>query len=120
MKHYFLNRAVRDAMGTNEPAVKAAIAIIANNAFNIAAEPEGIWKREGGVRVNGRQIAIKKDIVIDDFGPHTLDETAEEKATVDAIMAIAEKIEKYGIEPVRTTYGECTIGDPLRCLIAGP
>jgi hypothetical protein len=119
---YDLEPKIRAEMAQDEPAVKAALCKIANSSFATAdQQPEGIFKFEGGVRVNNKNILIKGAFVraASRLG---IDETptAEEIAVVDAIKQVASIIETNGIAAVREQYGECKKGDPLRDLMEGP
>ncbi|MDB5492474.1 MAG: hypothetical protein JWO78_2323 [Micavibrio sp.] len=135
MQSYKLSPAIRKKMAEDEPAVKSAIAKIANAEFGIFGDTDGIGKYEGGVLVNTREIAIKTNCVMDDWR-RCIDPTPEEVAVVKAIDKVAAIIrgeknilrrimnavreEPQGIRKVRALYGECTSHDPLRSLLEGP
>lgn len=64
---------------------QACISIIAHKNMGLKVEKiEGINKFEGGIRLNGREIAIKPFGVIDDF-QRTEEATLEEDAVAKAI-----------------------------------
>lgn len=115
MQHYELPAKIRAAMAQDEPAVKSALAQIANAAFGRGGMPQGIYKYEGGIVVNGREIAIKDKIITDDWH-RAAAPTDEEAATARAIEQVAELIRKNGVASLRARYGACTHGDPLRAL----
>lgn len=96
--------------------VQGAIAAIANSGFSLGSPPKGIFKYEGGVVVNNREIAIKKDILVDDWS-HKIDPSPEEIAVFYAIATVARKVEHGGIEAL-IDYSPCDYGDPLRMLIS--
>lgn len=113
MKEYDLSEKIREEMAKDEPAVKAALCIIANQSFDTRSErPQGIFKFEGGIRVNMREIAIHRTGVIDDWR-RSAEPTTEEQAVADAIGEVASIIEKQGITSVRKKFGECKIGNNL-------
>ncbi len=119
MHTYHLPKKIRETMAQNEPAVKAALSKIANKEFGIQGLPQGIGKYEGGIKVNNREIAIRHNYVMDDWHK-TQRQTPEETAVVKAIEEVKSIILRHGIKAVKARYGECTLGDPLRDLIAGP
>lgn len=119
MLEYSLRAKIREEIKKDEPAVKAALCKIANRNFGDQGKIRGIHKNEGGIAVNGCEIAIKGNYVIDDW-KSPVDPTEEERAAVDAIAEVASIIETEGVESLREKYGECNRGDPLRLLMAGP
>ncbi len=123
---YELSDAVRRAMAKNEPVIKAALCKIANKTFSLEGErAEGIHKYEGGVVVNRKEIAIKHNLIVDDWGDRSLDTpTAEELAVSYALQKVSSQISEAespdkALEILEQNYGSCTRGDPLRDLI-GP
>lgn len=52
---------------------------------------EGIFKYEGGVKINGKEIAIKKEWVIEDWG-RPKEEIPEEAAVIDAMTEVIELV----------------------------
>jgi hypothetical protein len=99
--------------------VKAAIATIANQKCGVETfEVTGIFKWEGGVVVNRREIAIKSGYVVDDFVRRGVPDlvTKEEQATVDAVLEVALMLEEHGIKWLEK-FAPCDTGDPLRCLL---
>lgn len=120
MLMYSVSQDARELMNRDPARVKSAIATIANQKCGVESfEVEGIFKWEGGVVVNLRQIAIKSGYVVDDFGSRRGDidgPTKEEQATVDAINEVALLLEKEGIQSL-AKMEPCRTGDPLRCLL---
>ncbi|MFP4313053.1 MAG: hypothetical protein ACLFR0_01890 [Alphaproteobacteria bacterium] len=114
--NYDLSDNIRKMMAQDEPAVKSALCKIANASFETAnEEPCGIGKYEGGIRVNRREIVIKANFIAEDWQRKRVI-IPEETAVLHAIQEVAYLLEKHGIKAVRERYGECHIGDPLRCL----
>jgi hypothetical protein len=113
---YTLSQAMRDEFAKNEPAVKAALCVLANQRFLGTTKPEGIGKYEGGIVVNGREIAIKRDAVMDDWIGREERPTEEERVTAEAIETLARIVSQHGIDYIKKTYGQCHSGDPLRAL----
>jgi len=113
--NYELPREVRIKMQQDEPAVKAAIARIANEKFGITTPPRGIGKYEGGVRVNNLEIAIKDSYVMEDWR-RSGKPLPEEQAVVDAINLVGAIVQASGTSKLVEKYGRCDVGDPLRCL----
>ncbi|MCB9978517.1 MAG: hypothetical protein H6862_02770 [Rhodospirillales bacterium] len=92
------------------------MAVLANEKLGARdIEPGGIFKYEGGVRVNGREIAIKGDYLLDDFGDRG-DPTSEERATLDSIMEIFGRAREEGTDFLEKEYAGPHYGlcDPLR------
>lgn len=105
---------MRKAMAKDPAAVKAALCTIANRHFETASNsPMGIYKAEGGVRVNGRDIVIHADSVVDD-NKIANEPTPEEQAVVAVIAEVAEIVKNRGVKALRADYGECIKGDPLQ------
>lgn len=118
MKDYAIGFEVKELLKQDMPRVKAAIATLANAKFLGNHAIEGIYKNEGGVRVNGKEIAIYSSYVVHDFGVRGRNPpTPEEEATVDAIMEVAKQVEANGLEWLES-YEPCEIGDPLRRLVS--
>jgi hypothetical protein len=119
MKQYELNKQeianLRRLMDLDHEKVKRAIFEEANRIIGHTpnAEMDGIFKYEGGVNCNQREIAIKNGWVADDWRGASLVESPEEAAVVQAIHKVAEldSFSLYGIV-------KCTCGDPLRDLYA--
>jgi hypothetical protein len=83
---YTLTAEDRAALAQHHRSVQAAIAVLANRKLGVAAPPEGIGKWEGGVRVNGREIAIHAGNVQDDWR-RSREPRPEERAVVAAIRS---------------------------------
>ena len=116
MLEYQLDSKIRRRMRRAEPVVKAALCVIANERFGYTETPQGIFKYEGGIVVNGREIAIGERAVRDDWD-RPKNPTPEEKAVVDAIVEVAKIIETEGLAVLTKRYGNCRIGAPLRRLV---
>lgn len=118
MQEYVISKEAREIFATDMARVKTAIATIANQRFG-ECEIRGILKSVGGVSVNGRDIVIKSDCVVDDFGVRgNVQATPEEQAVVDAIHAVEQEVLENGIECLEK-YRPCLFGDPLRSLVSG-
>lgn len=116
MQSYVISKEAREIFATDIDRVKAAIATIANERFG-QCEIRGILKSGGGVSVNDRDIAIKSDCVVDDFGVRgNVQATPEEQAVVDAILAVEQDVLENGIECI-SKYRPCLFGDPLSNLV---
>lgn len=118
MLEYTLSAKTRAKMAKEHRAVQTAISSIANQSFRNPGPPDGIGKYEGGVRVNGREICIRKNNVMDDWTRAITSVTPEERAVVNAIGIVAAQVEQEGIQSIRP-YGFCRSGDPLRAMFAG-
>lgn len=76
--------------------VHGFIIIYAHQAMGL--DPDnimGIYKYEGGVSINGKEIAIYRDSVRDDW-LNSLEKTPEEQAVVNGIQKFFEKIDLSG------------------------
>lgn len=109
---------VRTIMAQNEPVIKAALFQIANIGFDTKHDqPSGIWKYGGGIKVNGRDIAIYRDHLQDDDpnGPRKrgAEVTPEERVTLEAINYVTLLVQNFGIYALEAMYGECYEGNPL-------
>lgn len=123
MLDYALKDSTRKKMAREPRAVQIAISKIANEKFGSPHDPQGIGKYEGGVRVNNREICIRKNNVSDDWKRYSLDPTPEEQAVIDAITQISETIEKNGLKSIRPYFNEqFYMADPLRSMldVGGP
>lgn len=118
MLEYTLDLVTRSQIGTNEPAVKAALCVIANAKFGTDTPISGVYRAEGGIVVNGRDIRIS-DNVIEDVAYKDANPTAEEQATLQAIQEVQTIIENEGIQTLQSKYGTCEKGNPLKALITG-
>jgi metal-dependent amidase/aminoacylase/carboxypeptidase family protein len=116
MQDYQISKSVRAEFAKEIRRVQAAIAIRANRQFECDCT-DGIFKCEGGVVVNEREIAIHQSYVVDDYGVRGRNPaTPEEQAVVDAIMSVAADVEAKGIG-ILADVEPCRVGDPLRFLI---
>ena len=116
MKYYSISKESKAELSKDIRLVQGAIATIANSAFSINSEPRGIFKYEGGVVVNGSEIAIHSGFVKDDWVRHA-EPSPEEIAVANAIEAVASEAEADGIIALEG-YSRCDNGDPLRMLIS--
>lgn len=120
MLQYTLPENIRAAIAEDEPAVKAALCIIANQNFATKDHPpQGIGKYEGGIKVNGKEIAIRGNYVIADW-KRPREPIAEEQAVVGAITKVADIIQRQGVATLKERYGTCEIGNPLINLMGMP
>lgn len=120
MIHYELDADTRARMAADPAAVKAAIAILANQRLGAdVTMPRGIFKYEGGVVVNGKEIAIKREGVMDDWSYDPAPKP-EEEAVVWAIAEAARITIAQGVEALAARFGRCNYGDPLRDLLDIP
>jgi hypothetical protein len=104
---------VRELFRSRHAKVKRALSVYANERFGFT-EYRGIFKCEGGIVVNGREIAIMSGYVKDDWN-RSGKEKPEEIAVVDAINRLVAECQTdseclKNFEPLMS-------GDPLRCLI---
>ncbi|MDD3371084.1 MAG: hypothetical protein PHE27_04575 [Alphaproteobacteria bacterium] len=114
----------REALRPYNRAFQIAVAEIANRKMGIAQNmPQGIFKYEGGVLVNQKEIVIYAEIVREDsLRRHqeieSNDPTPEENATAEAITELSEAFEKSGISTLLPFLPKAHIfmGDPLRRL----
>jgi hypothetical protein len=98
--------------------LQTAICILANQKLDLTPEvPEFIFRWEGGVIVNRREITIKADYVVDSTGMYERETSPEEQAVVDSIMELVEAWKAQGVACV-TGYTPPTVlpGDPLRSM----
>ena len=115
MLHYELSPQMRLILKEHHRAVQGAIAVLANTQFGTIVQPQGIFKYEGGVVVNKREIAIHEDYVIDDW-KKVGEPTAEETAVVDAITAV-EGLWRVNGRAAVAAFPAVFHGDPLRCML---
>jgi len=116
MRDFLIHKETKELFKQDLRRVQSAIASLANQKFGKEGI-EGINKSEGGVRVNGCEIAIHKDYVVDDFGVRGRNPpTPEEDAVGEAIEKIARDVEANGIECL-SCYEPCNEGNPLRSLV---
>jgi hypothetical protein len=73
--------------------LQTGVSVLANRKPGSHEKPDGIYKREGGVTCNGREIAILGDFVKDDFG-RSWEETPEEVAVVEALEGLVGRVNK--------------------------
>jgi hypothetical protein len=113
---------MRTAMAAHGRLIQGAIAMIAHEVMGKQiAEPEGIGKYEGGVIVNGREIAIKHGYVTDDWNRQR-EATPEETAVVHAIAQVRQMWEigehtEQGGATMLSRFKPARVGDPLRQLL---
>lgn len=115
MTRYDLSDRDRRRLASRHRAVQAAIAAVANRKLG-ASEEGGIFKREGVVVVGGREIAIKRDHVRDDFRRGG-ESTAEERAVAEAIAEVADLVRRHGPEALAPYWPLTPAGDPLRAML---
>lgn len=115
MLNYELPTKLRKQMAKSEPAVKAALCALANKNFSSSFRAEGICKVGGGIVVNGEDIYIAPTYIVNDNRPKAT-ATAEEIATLNAIITVSNIIDERGIKHLKATFGECHLGDRLRDL----
>lgn len=80
-------------------AFQAGVATLANLKCGLKPpfRVDGIYKAEGGVVVNGKEIAIKRAWVVDDFGPRGASPAIpEETATVEAMQELIQRVKDGG------------------------
>ncbi len=114
MLRYDMSRDTRKAMAPHARLVQGAIAVLANRQLGGDETPHAIFKTEGGVVVNRREIAIKSDYVIDDFRKDTAP-TPEEEAVVAAIQGVQEIWDRDGAAGL-AAFSPPEMGDPLRSM----
>lgn len=109
---------LRTAMAPHARLIQGAIAMLAHEAMGKQiADPKGIGKHEGGVVVNGREIAIKHGYVTDDWNRQK-DATPEETAVVTAITQVRELWNTGGGDAgILGRFKPSSEGDPLRDLL---
>jgi len=93
---------------------QAAVATVANEKMGTpTTQPKGIFKTEGGVVVNGREIVIHQDFVQDDWATGARTETPEEVRTVEAIQEVLDG-KHNGLYFPKETLVAFRMADPLR------
>jgi hypothetical protein len=119
MKKYTLPPEDRLALAPFHREFQAAVAVLANRTVGVdVSRPEGIGKWEGGVKVNGLEIAIKDDYVAEDW-KRTGETRPEEIAVAEAIETLAANFKTHGgttFEQYRDV-AKTMYGDPLRSAI---
>ena len=115
MLRYDLTDEDRAALGPHHRRVQAAIAVIANLNRGIDAEPEGIGKYEGGVKVDKCEIAIFANHVQDDWQKQA-EPSLEEDAVVCAIRTVVGIFRRDGADGLRK-FALPRDGDPLRSML---
>lgn len=115
MQQYEISGLVKTEMVKDLPRVKTAIATIANLAIGIDTELKPVYVYEGGVNVNGCEILIHNNYVIDDWAKPT-EPTKEEIATANAILEVADILTQNGISALNN-YKPFNMGSPLRMLV---
>jgi hypothetical protein len=113
-----ISELARTEMAKDLPRVKAAISTIANTHMGIDTELRPVYVSGGGVNVNGCEIVIGNNYVIDDW-LKTTEPTREEIATVSAILEVAAILEQSKITGL-DQYQPFHMGSPLRMLITTP
>jgi hypothetical protein len=90
--------------------VQRAIATLANEELGARLAPQGIQRAEGGVKIRGAEVKIKKSSV---SGPPGCE--AEERAVVNAITRVIE-LWRTGNKALPDHFCErgWVMGDPLR------
>ena len=97
MLHYELSPQDRETLRPFHRGVQVLIEKRANESLGkTISEPKGIFKIEGGVVVNGTEIAIKERYVMDDWKPFSDQPTEEETATVAAINSVVKDFKEKG------------------------
>lgn len=117
MAEFTLKDSTRRRMAREHRAVQIAISSIANLAFGSPHGPCGIGQYQGGVRVNGREITLRKNHANDEYN-RGRDDTPEELAVVAAIHQIADVIELQGIGAIKLyKHIPCDMKDQLRSML---
>lgn len=116
MLDYTLKDEIRAEMAQAHRTVQIAISAIANQSFGCQDDPDGIGKYQGGVKVNGQEICIRKFHVMDDWKRSVDVATPEEQATVVAIEAVAQLVEAGGLAALAPYEGRPSDWDPLRSM----
>jgi len=105
---------VRELFRSHHARVKRALSVYANERFGFT-EYRGIFKYEGGIVVNGLEIAILSGCVQDDWDRRSVGEKPEEVAVVEAIKRLV--AECQADPECLMKFEPLNYGDPLRCLI---
>ena len=105
---------VRELFRSHHARVKRALSVYANERFGFT-EYQGILKWEGGIVVNGLEIAIGSGYVQDDWDRRSGGEKPEKIAVVEAINRLV--AECQADPECLMKFEPLTYGDPLRCLI---
>lgn len=105
---------VRELFRIHHARVKRALSVYANERFGFT-EYRGIFKCEGGIVVNGCEIAMLPGWVQDDWDRGGGDEKPEEIAVVEAIKRLV--AECQADPECLMKFEPLSYGDPLRCLI---
>ncbi len=117
---YDVPRHVRVLMCSRQAEVKAALCKIANAHMEMIHPAAGIAVHEGGVRVNGRDIVIRRHEIRDLANTEEDIVTAEENAVAEAVHKVSHIIQTQGIGALSGKYGACDTGEPLRGLVKTP
>jgi hypothetical protein len=105
---------VRELFRSHHARVKRALSVYANERFGVT-EHRGILKWEGGIVVNGLEIAIGSGYVQDDWDRRSGSQKQEEIAVVEAINRLVSECQA---DPeCLMKFEPLNYGDPLRCLI---
>lgn len=116
MKHFNIPQSDRSMLEPHHRRFQASVSKLANSKFGITETRYigGIFKAEGGVTVNKCEIAIKRDYVVDDFGVRgAAPATAEESATVEAMLEIIEMVKRGEEMPASEAETAQISGDTL-------
>lgn len=94
MKSFNITPEDRQALVPIHRAFQAGVCTLANLKMGLTPpfRIDGIFKYEGGVVVNGKEIAIKGTYLKDDFAPTGPEPSPEETATLDAMLELIERV----------------------------
>ncbi len=105
---------IRELFRSHHARVKRALSVYANERFGFT-EYRGVFKYEGGIVVNGLEIAIGSGYVQADWDRRNATEKAEE---TEVVRAISRLVAECQTDPdCLMKFEPLTYGDPLRCLI---
>lgn len=113
VRYEILPKEIRELFRSHHARVKRALSVYANERFGFT-EYAGIFKYEGGIVVNRREIAIKSGYVKDDWN-RSDEEKPEEIAVVEAINRLVSECQEN--PDCLMAFEPLVYGDPLRCLI---
>jgi len=122
MQKFDISKADRRLLLPQHRRFQASVSKLANAKLGLAEESyiNGIFKVEGGVMVNGREIAIKADYVVDDWGVRgAAPATPEEAATVEAMLEIVELVKSGQDMPATVEKAQELHGDNLWMFFRG-
>ena len=94
--------------------LQAGVSVEANKKMASDCRPNGIFKTEGGVTCNNREIAIKRRYVRDDFGRPNVT-TKEEEAVCEALVELVDRVKSGDDLMEYHEQARDLFGNPLVC-----